>query len=116
MRNCDFFSTLNFNLQSSRSFSSYLLVALSKDFLFLVPDNVRLGLDAPIGADAGVELVGEGGLRKIKGVVLIRPSIWLETLLKFSSMVLAKLIKQKTPRHNLEALQKLNFVSYMLTF
>ena len=94
MRNCDFFSTLNFNLQSSRSFSSYLLVALSKDFLFLVPDNVRLGLDAPIGADAGVELVGEGGLRKIKGVVLIRPSIWLETLLKFSSMVLTKLISR----------------------
>ena len=71
------------------------MVALSKDFLFLVPDNFRLGLDAPIGDDAaGVGLVGEGGLRKIKGVVLIRPSIWLETLLKFSSMVLTKLISR----------------------
>ena len=79
------------------------MVALSKALLFLAaPEYLRLGEDrggpkgaigAPIGEEGG-GLVGEGGLRKISGVVLIRPPIWLETLLKFSSMLFYNWFKQ----------------------
>ena len=50
-------------------------------------------MGAPIGEEGG-GLVGEGGLRKIRGVVLIKPPSWLETLLKFSSMVFYNWFKQ----------------------
>ena len=55
------------------------------------PDHLLLEREGPEGKEGleGGGFVGDGGLRKIKGVVFIKPPIenCLETLLKFSSMM-----------------------------